>query len=173
MKEKKAVRIKVETHCILEDMYEFITIEREKDVQLFCITPLITCFAFILFYKTRDSKEHAILYHAKSGYPDRLAEIYKVIAPQFSYLTKVIIATPHAIEEGNTAELIDLGKKEVRYVFNDYKNSESAYETVEESVCYFVNTAGEHGISALKHINSDAEAIKETVPSSYSPCCLL
>lgn len=143
---------------IRQNQYKVIQFDPAAEGQVYSAMPLITCFAYTIFFQSGQDEKGAVLYHVGSGDPTPLKQGFKELNG-VTY-THAVIAVPDQLSEKMTRQLIDEGK---RILASTYNIPSKQVVVVEEAACYQVNTAGQHGIGIEKpSIKSKVEADKVT-----------
>lgn len=79
---------------VKENEIVILTIDHEKERDAYQTTPLITCFAYVLLYRTHDKKNKIVLAHALAGEPSLIDHIAKMIKDECEKVTEVAVGIP-------------------------------------------------------------------------------
>lgn len=131
---------------VSENYYSIVDFNPDDPVRIYTANPLLTCFAFVVFYRSNDGQEGAFIYHAKSGMPDKFREIHDQLSD--CTFTKAAIAIPDDYLDGLpiTKQLVRHGLAELKTVFNvDAKDV-----TIRERTnIYSIDNTGQHGVAII------------------------
>ncbi len=131
---------------IPEDKFVIFKIDPNEEYQQYLASPLLTCFAYLIYYQTQQDNTKAVLYHAKSGEPKRLPAIVANIESEYKSLNKIIIAIPHSENYANTSSILDNAKQSLANIFMTSIDNLNI-SIVESAAIYMADTYGNHNIS--------------------------
>lgn len=148
---KKAVKV------ISEGFYEIISIDENKMYEQYSAQPLLTCFAYLLFYQTNQNERKAILYHSLSGLPKQMNEIINLIKKDFKSLDQVVIAISGSISNPTIKNLVEKAKEIINSSLTNIDNLNLTI--IENAACYRVDSLGNHGVIILPNKNDSEPEI--------------
>lgn len=132
---------------VSENNYFIVDFKPDQAIEIYSAFPLLTCFAFIIYYRTSKGEAGGVIYHAKSGYPDRFREIQSLLAG--STFTHALIAIPDEYENG-----LDITKRLVREGVTKLKTFfgvEPENVMVREKVNFYsMDNSGQHGFAIIE-----------------------
>lgn len=145
MRSQHANVISIKIKIIAEDKFCIFPISTEGEYNKYRASPLYTCFAYLIYYQTKANEINAILYHAKSGIPERLSEIFSEIKENYQSIKEVIIATPKPLTYANTNVILEKGKLLLQDAFGK-KIEDIPITIVEDTFLFDADTRGNHGV---------------------------
>ena len=133
----------IKEKMIDEDKFVIFQVNANDEYVKYRAGPLYTCYSYLIFYQTKENETNAILYHAKSGTPVRLPEIFLLIKNNYQSIKDVIIAMPHTLSYPHAEKILKDG---ILLLQRSFQTDKISIITVEEAFTYNVDTLGNHGV---------------------------
>lgn len=79
---------------VKENEIVILTIDPEEERDAYQTTPLITCFAYVLLYRTHNNENKIVLAHALAGDPSLIDHVANMIKNECEKVTEVAVGIP-------------------------------------------------------------------------------